>query len=126
MYMREDAENNNCRKHDVSGLGRWSYDINTDELVWDDKMYEICEMKKEKKLSMEDILMNKIYLDDIELLKITALTSLSTYGIFDIETRIITTNGSIKRIKVIGEITYNKKWHPSALIGICYCNIVKI
>ena len=102
--------NDTIRKNEVrlresqklAHVGNWEYDVEKDELWWSDELYNIFQIKKQKKISVNTFL-SCVHPDDISLLK----KEIQSGASYRTDYRIVLPNKEIRYIhEEIGEADY--------------------
>jgi PAS domain S-box-containing protein len=101
-----------------TGIGIWKWDIEKNELTWDDSMHLLYEMNKEDFSGAYDAWASSLHPED----KITAASELDlaikNNRTFDSSFRIICPSGKIKWIRARGRASYNKDSSPKNILGV--------
>lgn len=98
-------------------IGIWNWDIATDEVQWNEIMYELYGVSPDVKASYEAWL-SIIHPEDIQATEDLVERALQDGARFDIEFRILRPNGSIRNIQCAGKIEKNASGEPQNVIGI--------
>lgn len=103
---------------EAGGVSNWSWNVKTNELKWDDGMYRLYGIPKEKKLTYADW-RNAIHPDDIENAVQQVKQAIENDDVLTAEFRIINAaTGETKWIKAAGNIYTNSEDEKETLFGI--------
>ena len=98
-------------------IGIWDWNIKTDELVWDDRMFEIYDIDKNQFSGIYDAWKATLHPDDRERAEKELSDSLSGTS-FDSEFRIFDSHRSIRHIKAYGTIERSSTNEALRIVGI--------
>ncbi|MGC6432131.1 MAG: PAS domain-containing protein [Jejuia sp.] len=101
-------------------LGIWDWDINKNELIWDDRMYELFDQKKGYKNNTLNLWSSSIHPDDKEKALEELDSSLKGSKEFDTSFRIMHQSGKTIYIKADAIVLRDKKGKPTRMIGVNY------
>ncbi len=99
-------------------LGVWDWSIANDQLVWDERMYELYGVKKEDFSGAYDAWLQGLHPDDrLGSFEISqqAIQREKEYGT---EFRVIWPNGSIHWLKAYGQVIHDASGKPQRMIGV--------
>jgi len=99
-------------------LGVWDWDIQRDELVWDDIMYELYGIKKGDFAGNYEAWAQGVHPDDRALLGEIFKLALRGEQEYDTEYRVVWPDGSIHYLKVYGQILRDVDGRPMRMTGI--------
>ena len=92
----------------ISHIGNWSWDSETDELIWSDEMYHIYEL--DHKVTHLTLLANLVPAEDHPMLTDAILNTVRTGEPYDVDYRIVLKDGRIKTVNAKGRVhEQNKK-----------------
>lgn len=104
----------------AGGIGVWDWNLQTNEQVWDERMYELYKLPKETRASFEMWRERCVYKDDIVLLdKSLADTIRDKRQIMVSEFRAVWPDGSLRTIWGDSIITYDEAGNPIRVTGVC-------
>ncbi len=104
----------------ASNMGIWNWDIKTNTLDWNDRMYELYGIKKSDFPNIYEAWLNGLHPDDrAENDKISEQARRGERE-YDTQFRIILPDGSIRFIKALGEVAWDSKGNPERMTGINY------
>lgn len=102
----------------AANLGVWDWDIQKNELVWDDRMCELYGITREDFTGAYDDWLKGVHPDDRSISdQILKQTQYSEW-IFDTEFRVVWPDNSIHYLKAYGQFAPDTNGNPSRLIGI--------
>lgn len=99
-------------------IGVWDYDILNHVLVWDDLMYEIYHIDRERSLDPFDIWHNAMHDDDTARVETELMTAIKGGKYFDSEFRINLPGGEERHIQASGVVLFNGKGLGERMIGV--------
>ncbi|HMK65321.1 MAG TPA: GAF domain-containing protein, partial [Thermodesulfobacteriota bacterium] len=104
----------------AAGIGIWDWDIRSNELVWDDRMYQLYGTRKEDFSGAYEAWLNGIHPDDR--LRTDEISKRARDGEteYDTEFRVIWPDGSIRSLKAAGEVIRDPQGRPIRMIGVNY------
>jgi PAS domain S-box-containing protein len=103
-----------------AGIGVWDLDLINNILVWDDWMYKLYGVDKEKFGGAYENWKNGVHPDDAERANKEVEDAINGVKTFDTEFRIITPEGHIRYLKANGEVLRNEKGEAIKMIGVNY------
>jgi PAS domain S-box-containing protein len=101
-------------------LAVWDWDIVSNELIWDDRIYELFAVEKGELPPVYESWINILYPDDIDKANSEIQKALKGEKDYDTEFRIIMPDCSIKHIKAFGHVVRDQSGQPLRMIGINY------
>ncbi len=123
--MRQLLERFDLATHAAS-LGVWDRDIQTNQLVWNDRMYELYGVKKGDFSNTQEAWLNLLHPDDvaptlsaIQMAMDSGINSSDNNKYFS-EFRIIQPDGTLKHIRAYGKVTLDAGGTPLRVTGINY------
>lgn len=99
-------------------LGIWDWNIQTDELIWNDQMYKFHGIKREDYPNAVDIRLSFVHPEDIAALDEFIKEALLGKGEYDTEFRVVWPDGTIRYIKADGLIARDYDGKPLRMTGI--------
>ena len=106
--------------NDSAGIGVWEWNLKSNELIWDEWMYKLNGIKKDKFLDVYAAWENSVHPEDINDTKAKLETAINDTGVYDTEFRIIRPDGEIRTIKASAEVARDDKGAPISVIGVNY------
>ncbi|MCB0169391.1 MAG: response regulator [Anaerolineae bacterium] len=102
----------------IARLGSWSWDVTSNNLVWNDLLYEIFDVPKGKQMTFEAY-QETLHPDEREQIIETIQNAMETgAGCYSFENRIVHKNGNVRYVSSRGDIIRDKNGLPIKLIGI--------
>jgi len=101
-------------------IGIWDWDIVSNKLVWDDRMFELYGTKREDFSGAYETWHTLLHPDDIAAANETLQRSLSSEIPYDTEFRVCWPNGKIRNLRALGQIMRNADGTPMRMIGVNY------
>lgn len=102
----------------AANIGTWDWNIISDELIWADEVTEIFDIDKENFAGSFESFMKFVHPDDKKHVTESVQSCLSKNTDYDIEHRIITSDGSTKWVREKGDVIRDSKEKPIRMIGI--------
>jgi len=101
-------------------LGIWDWDIVRNELVWDDRMYELYGVRKENFGGAYDAWLKGVHPDDRAFCDSEIQRALSGEKDYDIDFRVLWPDGTLRVIKADSQIVRDAAGTPLRMTGINY------
>lgn len=101
----------------VAHIGSWDFDLIKNKLDWSEETYRIFEVDPNKNKISYDQFINLVHPDDRERLGISYNESLKNKSSYEIEHRLLLSDGRIKYVNSRGRHLYNTKGTPSRSFG---------
>ncbi|MCF6322916.1 MAG: response regulator [Gammaproteobacteria bacterium] len=101
----------------MAHMGSWELDIKKNELTWSNEAYRIFDVDQNNTSASYEILMNVIHPDDREMVNKTYENSIKKHEPYNIEHRLLMSDGIIKYVNERCEITYDKRGNATLSIG---------
>lgn len=101
----------------AAGIGIWEYDIETDELVWDDRMFELYGCRKENFVSAYGTWQSSVLADDLDVATRKLQRSIEKGTIFTAEFRVTHEDGSTHWISAYGHPLRNQDGRVIKMYG---------
>ncbi len=104
----------------LTETGTWNWHIPTNQITANETALQFFEIPPEQKeLSCQDWL-DRIYPDDLEYVEQTLAQALDTQTIYEVDYRIIRTDGSIRWLHSRGHSVYDENGHPLQMLGVMF------
>jgi PAS domain S-box-containing protein len=103
---------------DAAKLAVWEWDIVSNKLIWDERVYELFAVEKGELPPVYESWLEILYPDDIDYANSEIQKALKGEKEYDSEFRIIMPDCSIKHIKAFGHVVRNSEGEPLRMIGI--------
>ncbi|MEO5863739.1 MAG: PAS domain S-box protein [Nitrospiraceae bacterium] len=101
-------------------IGVWDWNIQKNELVWDDRMFALYGVKKESFVGAYDTWLSGVHPDDRAECNATIQQVLRKEKPYDIEFRICWPNGTVRFIKAAGQVIWGMDGTPLRMTGVNY------
>jgi len=100
-----------------NGVGIWDLDLQTYELLWDDSMFKVFNIKRGDFNGVYDAWEKVLHPDDLLRARQGIQDAISGKKTFDIEFRIIWPNGEIRHIKGVAKVFRDESEKPLRMLG---------
>ncbi|MFP4394593.1 MAG: PAS domain S-box protein [Anaerolineales bacterium] len=117
--IREINERFTLAKESIE-LGVWDWDVQNDELIWDDTMYKLYGIEKEEFIGAYEAWTSGLHPDDAEASAAALQAALEGKGEFDVEFRVVHPDGEIRYLKGDAVIIRDDDGAPLRAVGINY------
>ena len=101
-------------------IGIWDWDVVNNNLIWDDRMFELYGAKREDFGGAYEAWIAALHPEDSVEANKTMQRALRGEIPFDTEFRVCWPNGEIRSIKALGQVLYNADGAPLRLTGVNY------
>lgn len=101
-----------------ASLGVWDWTILTNELVWDERMYELFGLDKAQPGLAYEFLMAGIHPEDLAFSTLRSAQALSGEREYDTEFRVVWPDGTIHVLKAAAQVIRDENGAPIRMIGI--------
>ena len=98
-------------------MGVWSWDLSTGKLTWNDNMYELFDVPRDKPVTY-DIWRESVHPDDREYAESMLNDAISGRSKFDTEFRIVLSDGRVKNIRAAAGIIKDSSDKPQYITGL--------
>ncbi len=102
---------------DASIIGIWDYDIEDGSIIWDDTMYNIYGLDKEKEPIKFSIWASMIHKDDIDWVLKLLEAAIANKTPYEGDFRIIWPDGSMRHIRAKGSVYLNEEGEVIRMLG---------
>jgi PAS domain S-box-containing protein len=103
-----------------AGIAVWEYDIVSDALVWDDRMYQLYQVDRNEFTPDYSVWQSRLHPDDGRRTEAELQAAISDHKDYDTNFRIITRNDGVRDIKAHGCVEYDQAGRPLRMTGINY------
>jgi len=103
-----------------AGIGIWDFDIQKNELIWDDRMFELYGVSKKEFSGTYEAWIAGLHPEDRERADNEVKTARNGDGLFDTEFRVVRPDGTIRRIKASAKVVKSEDGTPIRMIGVNY------
>lgn len=104
----------------AANIGVWDWDIQKNELVWDDRMFTLYGVNKSHFRGADDAWLSAVHPDDQARCDEAIQQALRMEKLYDIEFRIRWPNGTIRIIKADGQVIWGTDGAPLRMTGVNY------
>ena len=104
----------------AAGVGVWDWNLATNYLHWEDKMFELYDISKEEFHNSYYDFEKHIHPDDLHIIKSYLTKALNREKILDIEFRVILKDGNIRNLRAFAEVRFDEGGNPLRMIGANY------
>ncbi|MDA3924921.1 MAG: transporter substrate-binding domain-containing protein [Kiritimatiellae bacterium] len=101
----------------AGGIGVWDLNLITNQLVWDDRMYEIYGVSRNAFGGAYEAWKHCVHPDDLESADAEISAAVKGKNEYDTSLRIIRPDGEIRQIRAHANVLYNKGGHPERMVG---------
>jgi PAS domain S-box-containing protein len=98
-------------------LGYWDWDIRTNDIYWSDEIYRIFGLSPQAFEPTYDAFMERVHPEDRDAVQSAVNATVSESTPYDIDHRIILSNGEVRIVNEQGNVTYNEAGDPIRMIG---------
>lgn len=99
-------------------IGIWEWEIATNHLQWDDRMYELYDISREDEQTILATWQSCLHPDDRRASEMALERAIAGEEEFDTEFRIITPSGQIRYIKASALVQHDDQGVPERMVGI--------
>ncbi len=103
---------------DKNGVGIWDWNLQTQEMFWDDSMYALYHIRREDFSGTEEAWRKALHPDDLIQGDKDVEDALSGKRPFESQFRVIWPNGEVHHIKGVGKVFRNEQGVPIRMLGI--------
>ncbi|MFN8595170.1 MAG: PAS domain S-box protein [Anaerolineae bacterium] len=104
----------------AAGIGIWDWDIQRNELVWDDQMYALYGLRPGEFSGAYEAWLRGVHPDDRAVSDEISLRARIGAGEYDTEFRVVWPNGSIHWLKANGHVFRDEQGTPLRMVGVNY------
>ncbi|MDY0189761.1 MAG: diguanylate cyclase [Desulfuromonas sp.] len=109
------AELNNAQQ--MSHIGSWKWDLNSDEIIWSDEGYRIFGEHNQASLATYAQFLGYVHPDDRPVLEQNVADALRDKSAFSLQYRIVLRNQQTRYAQGQGDIQYDQDGKPYAIVG---------
>jgi PAS domain S-box-containing protein len=103
---------------DASQTGAWDWNIQTNQIVWDDLIYRQFGLKPGKAEATYEGFIQAIHAADREVTKTAVQKAIDQRSEFNAEFRVVWPDGSVRHLAARGKATYGEKGRPVRMSGV--------
>ncbi len=100
-----------------ASIGIWDYDLTTDELVWDDRVFEFYGVAPEHFRGVHADWRDRIHPDDAAAIEVAVYDSIENRKPFDVEFRIVRPDGELRHMRATFTAVRDDSGTPVRLVG---------
>ena len=100
-----------------AGVGIWDWNLQTKQMVWDESMFELYNMKHEDFNNAVDAWEKSLHPEDRQRAENEITSAITNGKPFDTEFRIIRPNGEIRHIKAVAKVFFSNDGTPLRMLG---------
>jgi signal transduction histidine kinase len=104
----------------AGGIGVWDWDLTDDNIVWDERMYELYQIAPEPPLRGSDIPSRAIHPDDFAAAERQFKLALADARFYDVEYRIVWPDGQERTLQSAGVVSRAADGRPTRITGITW------
>jgi PAS domain S-box-containing protein len=101
-----------------NGVGIWDWNLQTQEMIWDDSMYALYHIRREDFIGTEEAWRASLHPDDLARGDKEVEDAISGKKPFETEFRVVWPNGEIHHIKAIAKVFRDNQGTPLRMLGI--------
>jgi len=100
-----------------NGIGVWDLNLLTSELIWDDSMFKVFDVKREDFSGAYEAWEQTLHPDDLLQARQEIQDGISGKKAFDTDFRILGSNGDIRHIKALAKVFHDEDGKPVRMLG---------
>jgi PAS domain S-box-containing protein len=104
----------------IANLGHWEYDLRTNHLNWSDQIFRIFGLQPRQFAATVEAFLERVHPDDRDFVNTSYTDSVENHQLYDIQHRIITTDGAEKWVREVCTTEYDKAGKPLRSLGIVH------
>jgi len=112
-----DSQNRLALATRAAGVGIWDWDVQSGELVWDDRMFEIYAVRREDFSGAYVAWRSCLHKDDLVRAEAELQASVDEKKPFNIEFRIVRSNGEIHYIRALADVVCDDLGNVQRVVG---------
>jgi PAS domain S-box-containing protein len=105
--------------HQAARMGTWRWEVSTNTLRWDDELRRLYGLRQGEQVDGYDDFIGRVHPEDREMVSRTVQEALSRGGGLDHEFRILLSDGRVRWLADLGQVTVDPGGQPLYLTGIC-------
>ncbi|MDZ8117953.1 PAS domain S-box protein [Pontiella agarivorans] len=98
-------------------VGIWEYEFETDNLIWDDQMFEIFGVARETFNGKFHSWERSVHPDDVEKIQEEFRLAVEEHETFEAEFRIVTERLQVRHVRGLAQVEYDKEGKPRRVVG---------
>ncbi len=100
-----------------NGVGIWDWNLQTNEMIWDDSMYVLYHIRREDFPGTEEAWRAALHPDDLGRGDMEVEDAILGIKPFDTEFRVIWPSGEIRHIKAVAKVFRDEQGNPVRMLG---------
>ncbi len=104
----------------IANLGHWEIDLIDKHLSWSDQIFRIFDVSPQAFIVTVDSFMERVHPDDRDFVSTAYADAVENHQPYDIQHRIITSNGTEKWVREICSTEYDKAGEPLRSLGVVH------
>lgn len=100
-----------------NGVGIWDWNLQTQEMFWDDSMYALYRIRREDFSGMEEAWRQSLHPDDLERGDKEVEAALADEKPFDTEFRVCWPTGEVRYIRAVAKVFRDEQGKPIRMLG---------
>lgn len=101
-----------------NGVGIWDWNLQTQEMIWDDSMYALYHMRREDFSGTEEAWRTSLHPDDLTRGDKEVEAAIAGVRPFNTEFRVVWPDGTVRYIKAVAKVFRDDKGAPLRMLGI--------
>lgn len=102
----------------VASLGVWEWDLNTNELIWDDNMHQLYELESTKTIHAYQQWKKLLSSDELDQMEKQIQRALETGNQLHSQFTVKTAKGTIKHLQVMADFIKDETGQPIKMVGV--------
>lgn len=102
----------------ISNIGYWERDILSGVIAWSDEIYELFGYAPKSFTPTYDRFLNAVHPEDADNVRAASLKGIYEHQPYDIEHRIIRSDGDIRHVRTRAEVNYDNNSLPITITGV--------
>ena len=102
------------------GIGIWDWNLQTNELIWDDMMLVLYGLQREGFSGAIDAWQVGIHQDDLEAQLVNTQNAIAGTHVFDTEFRVVHPDGSIRHLKANADVVRDSQGTALRMVGVSW------
>ncbi|VUD59627.1 Signal transduction histidine-protein kinase BarA [Thalassocella blandensis] len=100
-----------------SKVGIWDFDLHTQTVVWDERMYELYGVTRASFSGNNENWLAMVHPDDVQHAKDDLQKALKNFSDFSSSFRILRPDGQVRYIEAFGKLQRDEMGHPTRIVG---------